>query len=90
ADRVVVMQLGRIVEQGPAEEVLRNPREDYTRMLLASVPSMTPPRRVPVSGAVVLQTDRLFKTYGKRSLFQPRARVVNAVNDVSLQVRRGE
>ena len=28
ADRVVVMQLGRIVEQGPCEEVLRNPRED--------------------------------------------------------------
>ena len=35
ADRVVVMQMGRIVEQGPCEEVLRNPREDYTRMLLA-------------------------------------------------------
>jgi peptide/nickel transport system ATP-binding protein len=90
ADRVVVMQLGRIVEQGAAEEVLRRPREDYTRMLLASVPSMTPPKRAPVSGAVVLQTDKLFKTYGKRSLFQPRARVVNAVNDVSLMVRRGE
>jgi peptide/nickel transport system ATP-binding protein len=90
ADRVVVMQLGRIVEQGPAEEVLRNPREDYTRMLLASVPSMTPPKRVPVTGQVVLQTEKLFKTYGKRSLFQPRARIVNAVNDVSLLVRRGE
>ena len=90
ADRVVVMQLGRIVEQGATEEVLRNPREEYTRMLLASVPSMTPPKRVPVSGPVVLQTERLFKTYGKRSLFQPKARIVNAVNDVSLEVRRGE
>ena len=57
ADRVVVMQLGRIVEQGPCEEVLRNPREDYTKMLLAAVPSMTPPKRVPVSGPVVLQTE---------------------------------
>jgi peptide/nickel transport system ATP-binding protein len=90
ADRVVVMQLGRIVEQGPCEEVLRNPREDYTRMLLAAVPSMTPPKRPPVDGRVVLQTDKLFKTYGKRSLFQPRARIVNAVSDVSLTVRRGE
>jgi peptide/nickel transport system ATP-binding protein len=90
ADRVVVMQLGRIVEQGATEEVLRNPREDYTRMLLASVPSMTPPKRVPVSGPVVLQTEKLFKTYGRRSLFQPRARIVNAVKDVSLEVRRGE
>src|SRR5215475_13441470 len=74
ADRVVVMQLGRIVEQGAAEEVLRNPREDYTRMLLASVPSMTPPKRVPVSGPVVLQTEKLFKTYGKRSWLHPKAR----------------
>src|SRR5258706_3302182 len=90
ADRVVVMQLGRIVEQGPCEEVLRNPREDYTRMLLAAVPSMTPPKRAPVSGAVVLQTEKLFKTYGRRSLFQPKARIVNAVSDVSLMVRRGE
>jgi peptide/nickel transport system ATP-binding protein len=90
ADRVVVMQLGRIVEQGPCEEVLRNPREDYTRMLLAAVPSMTPPKRSPVSGPVVLQTEKLFKTYGRRSLFQPKTRIVNAVSDVSLTVRRGE
>src|SRR6059058_5743911 len=90
ADRVVVMQMGRIVEQGPCEEVLRNPREDYTRMLLGAVPSMTPPKRSPVTGPVVLQTENLFKTYGKRSLFQPKARVVAAVKDVSLTIRRGE
>jgi peptide/nickel transport system ATP-binding protein len=90
AHRVVVMQLGRIVEQGATEEVLRNPREDYTRMLLASVPSMTPPKRVPVSGPVVLQTEKLFKTFGRRSWLQPKARIVNAVKDVSLTVRRGE
>src|SRR5205085_3221512 len=65
ADRVVVMQMGRIVEQGPCEEVLRNPREDYTRMLLGAVPSMTPPKRSPVTGPVVLETENLFKTYGK-------------------------
>ena len=61
ADRVVVMQMGRIVEQGPCEEVLRNPREDYTRMLLAAVPSMTPPKRSPVTGPVVLQTEKSFQ-----------------------------
>ena len=90
ADRVVVMQMGRIVEQGPCEEVLRNPREDYTRMLLGAVPSMTPPKRFPVTGPVVLETENLFKTYGRRSLFQPKARVVAAVKDVSLTIRRGE
>jgi len=59
-------------------------------MLLAAVPSMTPPKRSPVNGPVVLQTENLFKTYGKRSLFQPKARVVAAVKDVSLTIRRGE
>ena len=43
-----------------------------------------------MTGPVVLQTEKLFKTYGKRSLFQPKARVVAAVKDVSLTIRRGE
>jgi peptide/nickel transport system ATP-binding protein len=90
ADRVVVMQSGRIVEQGPREEILRRPKEGYTRMLMAAVPSMVPPRREPATGAITLQATGLCKTYGKRSFWQPRARVVNAVNDVTLQVRRGE
>lgn len=38
ADRIVVMYRGRIIEQGEAEEVFRNPREDYTRRLLAAIP----------------------------------------------------
>ncbi|TAK80668.1 MAG: ABC transporter ATP-binding protein [Betaproteobacteria bacterium] len=37
ADRVVVMYLGRIVEEGPVDEVLRRPRHPYTRLLLSSV-----------------------------------------------------
>jgi oligopeptide/dipeptide ABC transporter ATP-binding protein len=37
ADRVTVMYLGRIVEDGPAEEVLTNPQHPYTRALLAVV-----------------------------------------------------
>jgi peptide/nickel transport system ATP-binding protein len=39
-DRIVVMQHGAIVEQGPAAEVLARPAQDYTRRLLASVPEM--------------------------------------------------
>ena len=38
ADRVAVMYLGRIVEQGPAEAVLSTPKHPYTRALLAAVP----------------------------------------------------
>lgn len=37
ADRVLVMQKGRLVEEGEIEEVLQNPKEEYTRKLLAAV-----------------------------------------------------
>ena len=40
ADEVAVMYLGRIVERGPVQEVLENPRHPYTRGLLASMPRL--------------------------------------------------
>ena len=39
ADRVVVMHQGRIVEDGPVEQVLLDPQHDYTKSLLEVVPS---------------------------------------------------
>ncbi|WP_214402236.1 ATP-binding cassette domain-containing protein [Pseudonocardia lacus] len=42
ADRAIVMSGGRIVEQGRVEEIFENPREDYTRELLAAIPRPIP------------------------------------------------
>lgn len=41
ADRVAVMQKGRVVETGPCNQILTAPRESYTRNLLAAVPRLT-------------------------------------------------
>jgi peptide/nickel transport system ATP-binding protein len=39
-DRVLVMHAGRIVEEGPTEQVLDNPRDDYTKALVAATPRL--------------------------------------------------
>jgi peptide/nickel transport system ATP-binding protein len=52
ADRLGVMYLGRIVEQGPAEDIFRHPRHPYTKLLLDAIPDLEQVgrARVPVGG----------------------------------------
>jgi len=45
ADRICVMQRGRIVEQGSRDQILRNPQEPYTQRLLAAVPLPDPEKQ---------------------------------------------
>jgi len=40
ADRMLVLHEGRVVEQGPTVDVLRNPKDDYTRALLDALPTV--------------------------------------------------
>ncbi len=45
ADRIAVMYLGRIVEYGPARQVINDPQHPYTKALLSVVPDRDPRRR---------------------------------------------
>ena len=48
-DRVLIMYAGRIVEQGPTEDVLDDPRMPYTLGLLRSVPRLDLPRQAALT-----------------------------------------
>ena len=43
ADRIAVMYLGKIMEVGPADQVIRNPHNPYTKALVSVAPTPTPP-----------------------------------------------
>lgn len=78
-ERVLVMREGRIIESGTVEDVLKNPREDYTAMLVQAS-TLAPAPQVPLSSDEVLHIDNVTKKY----------RGTTAVEDVTLTVHRGE
>jgi len=90
ADRVAVMEKGRLVEIGPAEQVLNAPRHPYTRRLIGAVPRGRAQRTSSTQAETVLAVRNLRKTYATGGGWFAPKRVVHAVNDVSFSVRRGE
>ncbi|WP_328390124.1 ABC transporter ATP-binding protein [Nocardia sp. NBC_00416] len=94
AEHLVVMYRGRVVESGPALDLLRDPRHEYTRKLVESAPSLAGARRPARSRETadaepVLVADRLTKTYRVRGSAPWKSRESIAVEDVSFTLRRG-
>jgi peptide/nickel transport system ATP-binding protein len=87
SDRILVMQHGEIVEQGPVAEVLADPRSAYTRRLLDAAPSRHAGRLLPTDGVrpagarprTVLSAAGLTKNY----------RELRALDRAGLVVREG-
>ena len=90
ADEVLVMHQGKAVEYGTRDAVLQTPQADYTKMLLAAVPSMTPPPARPApQGAPLLRGQELSKTYRARD-WLGRSRFTHALQAASVAVSSGE
>ncbi|MFJ3044793.1 ABC transporter ATP-binding protein [Herbaspirillum chlorophenolicum] len=94
ADRVVVLQHGRVVEQGPVSRVLHHPQHPYTRKLLDSRPvraliedNGNGVEKNKVLRARQVQVDYRVPASSLRELF--RQRYFNAVRDVSFELAPG-
>lgn len=93
ADRIIVMNGGKVVESGKAQDVFTNPAHAYTRRLMAAVPhahSKGTHAREPITTEVLLTVENLSKHYRLGSGPFSDKQEFRAVDDVSFDVRRGE
>ncbi|MCG6858744.1 MAG: ABC transporter ATP-binding protein [Salaquimonas sp.] len=90
ADRTCVMQGGKIVEQGPTEEVYNAPKDSYTKHLLTAEPKGKPPR-TDLDAPIVMQGDDIKVWFPiKRGLMRKTVDHVKAVDGIDVTLREGQ
>ncbi|MFI8529627.1 dipeptide ABC transporter ATP-binding protein [Streptomyces aquilus] len=95
AQRLVVMEQGRVVEAGPTRAILAHPQHEYTRRLLASAPRLTAarprtPAAAPKADAVPLVEVRHLVKEFRLPRTGGGPQVLRAVDDVSFTLHRGQ
>ncbi|MEJ6554765.1 ABC transporter ATP-binding protein [Microbacterium esteraromaticum] len=100
AQRVVVMHRGKVVEQGPARQILEDPRHPYTQSLVKAAPSIAAARLQPEVFEQHRETDageepavdNIVEIEGLRKVYPIRGQAEDfvAVDDVSLAIPRGK
>lgn len=94
ATRVIVMQHGHIVEQGPSREILTNPQHPYTKKLIAAAPSLAAHRsetrhhKSSDSGLTLLQVKGVTKRFLLPSSRPWKKEYFTAVNNVDLSIKQ--
>ena len=98
ANRMIVMNRGRIVETGSVGDIIKRPQEDYTIKLIRSIPSIRDETRrheVPVSPQPLVEVENLRRDFdlGRSNLGRlfgfGETKSFRAVDDVSFSIQKG-
>ena len=88
ADRIVVLNEGRVEESGPAAALLAHPTRDYTRALIAASPRLSdPPPNLPKTGAPLLEAGDIRVSFPRPGWRRGR---IDAVAGAGLTLAEGE
>ncbi|RDS91832.1 dipeptide ABC transporter ATP-binding protein [Pseudomonas fluorescens] len=93
ADRILVMQQGEVVEQGPPRQILAHPSHDYTRALIAAAPAFAgrrePLLNLDLGREPILSLHNVGKTFALPKV-KGEASTFVALEDLSLEVYPGQ
>ncbi len=91
AEQLVVMHRGRVVESGPALEILQNPQHPYTQRLVAAAPSLASKRIISAHERGIQTTEEELVGAGKGSTSTEEIiRVENLVKEFEVRGAKGE
>ncbi len=90
ANRVCVMRLGEIVEKGQIKEVFNNPKHDYTRQLLNSVPQGLKDPYPEGAKTLIEASDIVVKYPIKNNWLGKPIKFFDAVKNISFEIHEGE
>lgn len=91
ADRVLVMQHGKIVEEDEAKIFFKNPKHEYSQQLLQAIPSLHPRENHVEQTPLILCVENL-KTYFpiRKGILKKTVGYVKAVDEVSFELGQGK
>lgn len=88
AERVYIMKQGEMIESGETEAIFAQPRESYTKELLASIPHRT--KKYNKNDTTVISAKKLTVDFAEKSgLFFRKAKLTRAVDNVDIAIRQG-